>query len=198
MESLQELYASGTPFILCFWHGKYVPVLPLFEGYRACVLTSLSGRGNVIAEICRNFGYDYAQIPDRGGEVSFHIMKEALARSRAAAIAVDGPLGPYHVVKRGVPLLASATGYRLLPLSLEAQRKKVKENRWDLMEIPKPFSRAMLVIGDPLEIPPGVSLEEAALWAGRLGDSLRALDARAARGLGEKAAGHGGGLPGPG
>lgn len=186
MEKFQEIYDSGTPFILCFWHGKYIPVLPLFRGYKASVLTSLSSRGNVIGEICRSFGYDYVQIPDRGGEASLWTMEDALSRSRAVAIAVDGPLGPYHVVKKGVTMLASALGYRLLPLSLEADNKKVQVNRWDRMEFPKPFSRIMLVIGDPMEVPPGLSSEDATAWAGRLADSLEALDRKAAQGLKEK------------
>jgi len=185
-EKFDELYTSGTPFILCFWHGKYIPVLPLFEGYRACVLTSLSGRGNVIARICRSFGYDYIQIPDRGGEASLRIMQDALLRFPAAAIAVDGPLGPYHVVKKGVTILASTLGYRLLPMSLEAQSKKVQEYRWDKMEFPKPFSRINVIIGDPVEVPPGLSPEGAAAWAGLLADSLDSLDSKAAQGLKRK------------
>jgi lysophospholipid acyltransferase (LPLAT)-like uncharacterized protein len=185
MDKFEKLYASETPFILCFWHGKYIPVLPIFQGYQACVLTSLSGRGNVIGEICRNFGYDYVQIPDRGGEVSLRIMEDALLKSKAAAIAVDGPLGPYHVVKKGVAMMASAMGYRLLPLSLEAQSKVVQEHRWDLMEIPKPFTRIVVAIGDPLEVPAGISPSEAAAWAGTLGDSISRLDRLAARKLRE-------------
>lgn len=185
MDKFEELYTAGTPFILCFWHGKYVPVLPIFQGYRASVLTSLSGRGNVIGEICSNFGYDYVQIPDRGGEASLRIMEDALLKSKAAAIAVDGPLGPYHVVKKGVAMMASAMGYRLLPLSLEAERKIVQEHRWDLMEIPKPFTRIVVAIGDPLEVPAGLSPSEAAAWAGTLGDSISRLDRLAARRLRE-------------
>jgi len=178
-DTLDELYRSGNPFILCFWHGKYVPVLPLFEGYRAYVLTSLSTRGNVIAAICRNFGYDTAQVPDRGGEASLQVMKETLSRFPAAAIAVDGPLGPYHVVKKGVPLLASAIGYSLLPVSLELSRKKVLVERWDLMEIPKAFSKMAMAVGEPLEVPEGISIEQAQDLADRLGEALKELDVRA-------------------
>ena len=182
-EIFEGLYAEGTPFILCFWHGKYIPVLPIFQGYRACVLTSLSSRGNVIGEICRNFGYDYVQIADRGGESSMKIMEEALSRSRAAAIAVDGPLGPYHVVKKGVTMLASALGYHLLPLSLETENKKVQKHRWDRMEVPLPFSRIKLVIGDPIEVPPGLSPGKARVWTDLLADSLNRLDSKAAEGF---------------
>ena len=179
METFDKLYRSRTPFILCFWHGKYIPVLPLFEGYRACVLTSLSARGDVIAVICNSFGYDTAQVPDRGGGASLNLMMERLSKSPAGAIAVDGPLGPYHLVKKGVPLLASAIGYSLLPVSLELGRKWIQKKRWDRMEVPVPLSTLALAVGEPIEVPEGLSPGEAQIWADRLGDSLMELDIRA-------------------
>ena len=51
-EHLDRLYADQKRFLLCFWHGKYVPIFSLMEGYQACVLSSRSERGSVIAEIC--------------------------------------------------------------------------------------------------------------------------------------------------
>jgi lysophospholipid acyltransferase (LPLAT)-like uncharacterized protein len=77
-------------------------------------------------------------------------------------------------------------GYRLLPLSLEAQSKVVQEHRWDLMEIPKPFTRIVVAIGDPLEVPAGISPSEAAAWARTLGDSISRLDRMAAQRLREE------------
>jgi len=175
IENLEALYSSDTPFILCFWHGKYIPVIPLFEGYRATVLTSRSSRGDVLVRIFSNFGYDSIQIPDHGGEESFRMMEE-LSRAPAAAIAVDGPLGPYHVVKRGVIRLASASGFMFLPVSLEARPRIVFRSRWDRMEIPLPFSRVDLEIGAPLQPPEDLTdREETEKWASLLAKSIEDL-----------------------
>jgi lysophospholipid acyltransferase (LPLAT)-like uncharacterized protein len=102
-EYLDRLYGSQNPFLLCFWHGKYVPIFPLLGGYRACVVSSLSERGSVIAEICRNFGYQSAQIPDRSEDGALIAFGEALSGARAVGTAVDGPLGPCHLVKTKNP-----------------------------------------------------------------------------------------------
>lgn len=181
LDTLRTLYSEGTPFILCFWHGKYVPIIPLLEGYRATVLTSRSSRGDILVRIFSNFGYDSIQIPDHGGETSLRMM-EGLSRSPAAAIAVDGPLGPYHVVKRGVIRLASDIGFLLLPVSLDARPSIVLSGRWDRMEIPMPFSRVRLRIGTPVQ-PPAVSLnrDETDHWASRLAETMEDMEERTAR-----------------
>lgn len=178
-DRLARLYGKRERFLLCFWHGKYVPILPLFQGYNACVFTSLSERGNVIAEICRNFAYQCAQIPDHGGDESLRLMEEALAEVPAGGIAVDGPLGPYHAVKRGVIQLASTLGFLLLPVSVDACRKRVFEERWDQMEIPRLFTKIYLVIGDPLKVPAILSPEEAGVWVSHLAEALELLDRQA-------------------
>jgi len=172
METLRAFYDGKTPFILCFWHGNYIPVLPLFEGFKATVLTSRSDRGDILAQICTCFGYDSIQIPDHGGKASLKLM-ERLCGAPAAAIAVDGPLGPYHVVKRGVIRLASAMGFSLLPVSLEARWKIILWRRWDRLEIPLPFSRVLLKIKAPLQPPAGgITLGETESWAIRLAEVM--------------------------
>ncbi len=176
METFRNLYNAGTPFILCFWHGKYIPILPLFEGYEATVVTSRSNRGDVLSSVCSNLGYNFIQIPDHGGKVSMKLM-EGLAGARAGAIAVDGPLGPYHVVKRGVVRLASTMGFSLLPASLSIQHKIVLRGRWDRLEVPLPFSRLNLRIGTPLQTPAsGLSPGEIDSWSTRLTEIMEDLE----------------------
>lgn len=179
-DRIDGLYARKKQFILCFWHGKYVPILPVFEGYDASVLTSVSKRGNIIARICRNLGYGYLQIPDHGGDRSLRKMERSLFGTAAVGIAVDGPLGPRHTVKQGVVRLASETGFQLLPVSVDSRRKIVQKSRWDLMEIPHFFTTVCLVIGEPLTVPFPLSPAETGKWSTRLAVELESLDARAA------------------
>jgi lysophospholipid acyltransferase (LPLAT)-like uncharacterized protein len=83
-------------------------------------------------------------------------MVAALAEARAGAVAVDGPLGPFHRVKSGVIRIASALGFELLPGSVDSRRKMVCYKRWDRMEIPMLFTRVCLVIGEPIQVPSGL------------------------------------------
>ncbi len=179
-DKFDRLVKDGDRFILCFWHGKYVPMLPVMRGTDACVFTSATSRGDVIAQVCRDFGYRSTQIPDHGGHRSLRLMEAALSEVKAAGIAVDGPLGPYHVVKQGVPMLASKLGFHLLPASVDAHRKRVLKKRWDLMEIPSLFTRVCLVIGDPIPVPASLGPEGIAACCSQLGQALESLDARAA------------------
>jgi len=182
LEHIDAMLAARRGFIAVFWHGKYVPLFALLRGRApgARIFTSRSFRGAVIGEVSRRFGFRAVEIPDRGGDVSLALMREALAGAPAGAVAVDGPLGPYHSVKRGAIELASELGFALLPISVAARRKRVAAARWDRMEFPRPFSAVHLEAGEPIAVPPG--LDEAGVedWSRRVRDALDAIDARLA------------------
>ena len=169
---LDELYDRGIPFLLCFWHGKYVPIFPLLEGYEACVISTRSNRGSIIAEICGRFGYQSAQIPDRQ-------MGEALSCARSGGLAVDGPLGPRHGVKIGVILMASEFGFALLPVSVGIRWKIVLDKRWDRMELPIPFTTICLAFGKPIKVPPKLRKRQVRQWTDLLEETITMLDGKA-------------------
>ncbi|MGH8476092.1 MAG: lysophospholipid acyltransferase family protein [Methylococcales bacterium] len=172
--------------MLCFWHGKYIPVMALCawswierRGEHACVFTSLSERGAVIAEICRNFGLDCILIPDGGHKISYDLMCDALGRHRAGVIAVDGPLGPNRRVKQGAIRLASELGFHLVPASVYAERCWIMSKRWDRMEVPKPGSRTALMIGEPILVGRDLSRAQLRALLQRLEERLETLEQQA-------------------
>jgi lysophospholipid acyltransferase (LPLAT)-like uncharacterized protein len=103
-------------------------------------------------------------------------MRQALITHHTGGIVVDGPRGPYHVVKRGTIQLASELGFALLPVAVASRRKCVLRHRWDLMEIPHPFTRVYLVIGEAMTVPAGLTQDEVESWTRRLHDALEAVD----------------------
>ncbi len=149
------------------------------EGYQACVLSSRSERGSIIAEICRNFGYQTALIPDQFTGASLRLMREALSEASAGGIAADGPLGPRHQVKSGVIRLASALGFDLLPVSVDSYRKIIYKKRWDRMEIPLPFTAVSLVVGAPIKVPPKLGPGQIRLWMKKLAKAIDIQDKKA-------------------
>ena len=179
LDDLDRRLAGGQGAFIVFWHGKYLPLFAILRGRKACVFTSLSDRGDVIADLCRRFGYRAIQIPDRGREKSLDIMRRALSAERLAATAVDGPLGPFHVVKRGAIQLASELGWSLVPISVAARSRWLAEKRWDRMELPLPFTRIHLVVGEPMAVPAGISAEDLEAWKSRIREALERLDKRA-------------------
>ncbi len=168
--------------LAAFWHGKYSPLFALLRGRRAVVFTSLSFRGDVIARICRCFGYVPVQLADRGREESLDLMRRSLVGLPVCGTAVDGPLGPRHLVKRGVVRLASELGMEIVPVTFAARRSTTNEERWDRFEVPKLFSRVVFVLGEPMRPPPGLwdaDLEEVDRWAERLHEALDTVDREA-------------------
>jgi len=179
LDEFDRLLAAGETVLLVFWHGKYLPLFPILRGREACVFTSRSFRGAVLCEVGRHFGFEGVQLSDEGDARSFVRMRRALMVRRAGAIAVDGPLGPDHVVKPGVIELASRSGCALVPASSASRHKWVEARRWDRMERPLPFTRVALVLGGPLRVPRELPHREVAGWAERLAKALEAADRRA-------------------
>jgi lysophospholipid acyltransferase (LPLAT)-like uncharacterized protein len=176
LAELDRVQAAGETVLMVFWHGKYVPLFPLLKGRRACVFTTRSFRGEIISEVGRHFGFEGVQLSEEGEARSFVRMRKALMSRKAGAIAVDGPLGPYHVVKPGIIELASRSGCVLIPASSASRHKWVRKGRWDRMERPLPFTRVAMVVGPPLRIPRGLAGREVASWQERVHDAVEAAD----------------------
>ncbi|MGB5446257.1 MAG: hypothetical protein WBM99_12200 [Psychromonas sp.] len=195
IERLDRMHADNKRILFCFWHGKYVPIFPIMDGYQACVITNQSNRGNVIDQICRNFGYQSVQIPvqprhkslpiieNRSSKTrvdgSLRLIKKALSGADAGAFAVDGPLGPRHRVKSGVIRIASGLGFDLLPISVDCRRKIMFHKRWDLMEIPLPFTKVCLVIGEPIKVHPDLRSGQLKTLADELAEAILLIDKQA-------------------
>lgn len=179
LEHLDDRLAAGRPTLVVFWHGRYTPLFALLRGRRAVVFTSRSFRGDVIAGICRRFGYRPVQLEDHGGDRSYERMRESLREAALCGIAVDGPLGPYHSVKRGPVQLASELGWPVVPVTFAAERSRVDRGRWDRMEVPRLFTRVVFVMGEARSVPPDLDPEGVAEECARLGRRLEELDRRA-------------------
>jgi hypothetical protein len=108
------------------------------------------------------------------------MMHRALAHRQNGGIAVDGPFGPYHRVKRGVIKLASELQYVIVPGSACARRKRIVKHRWDRMELPGLFTQVGFALGEPVRVPRDVPPEELRAWTEKLRNALESLDRRAA------------------
>ena len=180
LASVDDMLAKNKRLLVVFWHGQYLPLFALLRGRKACVFASHSFRGAIICEICRHFGYTCIQLPPRYNEANLlDLMRAELVTQTAAALAVDGPLGPYHVVKRGAVELASSLGFLVVPVSTASRRKHVMSRRWDRMELPGMLTRVALVAGEPLRIPSAIDLKDIPFWEDKIHQALEAVDKKA-------------------
>ncbi|MBI3394998.1 MAG: hypothetical protein HY042_04110 [Spirochaetia bacterium] len=67
-----------------------------------------------------------------------------------ALVAPDGPHGPIYEAKPGVIYMAKKADSVVLPIGVGFSRRIVGPN-WDDFNLPLPFSRVAIVIGEPIE-----------------------------------------------
>ena len=162
--------------LVIFWHGKYVPLFVLLQGFEACILTTRSFRGEIIAAVCRNFGYSAVEIPDHTAVGISAILEKLAAEHNCIAIAADGPRGPYHSVKAGIIHYASQMHWVIFPASIAMRRKIICRKRWDHLEIPLFFSRVCLVLGEPFREPPVLQHQDLREWTTKLKNDIEKND----------------------
>lgn len=181
LDEFDARLARGERILAAFWHGSYVPLFVLLAGRRACIFSSRSFRGAVIAAICRRFGYACEMLEDRGGTDSFDRMLDMASSHQLVGLAVDGPLGPRHLVKRGVARLASDLGFAIVPFGVAIGRARVYRERWDRLALPLPFSRIHIIIGAPLVVRANLDPGEIDPWCGCIGSRLEQVTRQAER-----------------
>ncbi|MDD5698349.1 MAG: lysophospholipid acyltransferase family protein [Victivallaceae bacterium] len=166
-------------FIVVIWHNRllFMPALfPRSARKRTQAVISPSRDGQYIADFVRQFGL--RTIRGSSCKQGSSAQREAVRAINAGwhvCFTPDGPRGPKYRLQRGPVHLASVTGQPIMPLMINASRYwQVKS--WDNFQIPKPFSRLTLVLGEPVEIPSGISIkEELEVWCKRVEDKLMEL-----------------------
>jgi lysophospholipid acyltransferase (LPLAT)-like uncharacterized protein len=173
--------ASVTSFIPIYttWHNRVFLATYFWRRRRIVVMTSQSFDGEYIARFIQRFGYGAARgSSTRGGVGALVEMIRLMRRGSPAGFMIDGPKGPRYVAKMGAVLLAKKTGHPVLPFTITAARFWEAKS-WDAFQVPKPFTRALVLIAPPIFVP--ADADEETLNARR--DELqRALDELTERG----------------
>jgi lysophospholipid acyltransferase (LPLAT)-like uncharacterized protein len=178
-EYLESISRSGALPIYTLWHDHIFLSTYFLRNRRIVVMTSRSFDGEYIARFIQRFGYGAARgSSTRGGTGAVRDMVKLMRSGCPTAFTIDGPKGPRHVAKMGAVLLAKKTGNPVLPFTVTPS-KRLTINSWDRLQIPMPFTRALMSYAPPIHIPKDASDE--ALQAKR--DELqRVLDELYARG----------------
>ena len=149
----RENHTEDGPLVYCFWHNR-IPTATYFWRRRGIVvMSSQSFDSEYIARFIQRFGYGTAKgSSTRGARAGLIQMIRAVRAGKSAAFTVDGPRGPIYEAKPGAVLLAAKANAAILPFSISLDRCW-RLPSWDRIEIPKPFARAVVVIGERVRIP---------------------------------------------
>jgi lysophospholipid acyltransferase (LPLAT)-like uncharacterized protein len=160
-EHVTAALRRAPSFIPVYWHQHQLfCVKYLLEqrggGLKLGFLISPSVDGEIGAMAVRNLGGEVIRgSSSHTGARALRDYYQALAHDNVSpAITPDGPRGPPWKFKPGAVLLAQLSGRPMIPLSYAASRAwKIK---WDRFVIPKPFSRIVVAVGDPVYVPKGL------------------------------------------
>lgn len=179
VQHYDAIVASGRQPVMAFWHGRILPATFYFRRRGIVVITSENFDGEWIARIIERFGYGTARgSTTRGARKAMVHLVRTMRVGKPAGFTLDGPRGPARVAQPGAIWLAGATGNPLLPFHLEAASAWTLRS-WDRTQIPKPFTRVSLVVGEPFEVPADASDEQLRSAREHLERTLTALETRA-------------------
>lgn len=148
------------PAIYVFWHRCILPIAWFARDRGFGVLVSQHFDGELISQVAERLGYKlFRGSSTRGGQDALLAMTAALGRGQPIALTVDGPRGPRFQAKGGAIRLAQATGAPIFALHA-SPRQAWTMRSWDLLQVPKPFTRLRGLWAGPITIAADAGAEE--------------------------------------
>jgi lysophospholipid acyltransferase (LPLAT)-like uncharacterized protein len=153
-QHIERVHASGRRCVYSFWHRTIFLAMWWWRHRGVVAMTSANFDGQLLGRALERLGF--AATPgssSRGGLRGLAVLAKQMKQGHDAAFSVDGPRGPRYVAKPGPALLARLSGCPIVCFHLCAQRAHTFEKSWDHFQLPHPFSRVVLVVGPPIEVP---------------------------------------------
>jgi lysophospholipid acyltransferase (LPLAT)-like uncharacterized protein len=192
LEQARVALRESQAVIPVYWHQHIVfgvHALKLLEpdGLKPGFLISPSVDGTAPAMLVQKLGGHVIRgSSTHTGARALRDFYETIVKQRVSpALTPDGPRGPVHEFKLGAVLLAQMTGKPILPITVAASRT-LRFRTWDRFELPLPFSRVVIGIGDPVRIPRGLDADALARTQVEMARTLHELKASALAALGRK------------
>jgi lysophospholipid acyltransferase (LPLAT)-like uncharacterized protein len=184
--STQRLLAEPGPLIACFWHGRMMMMRAgMPRQYPIHILISEHRDGLLISRALRSLDvHTVSRARRRGGQTALRAMLRLLADGGRIGITPDGPRGPRMRAKAGAIKTAQLSGVPLIPAS-GAVNRRLLLGSWDRFCLAFPFSRGIILAGEPIDVPREASAVELEKLRKLLEDRLNALTAEADRHFGQ-------------
>lgn len=173
---LDPAFSRAPRRIYVFWHENILLPLFLRGGCEIVTLMSQHRDADVLVRIAGMLGFDCVRGSSyRGGTRALKKLVRVAEQSHVA-ITPDGPRGPRRQMTAGPIFLASKLGMPIVPIGVGYDRPW-RMDSWDRFAVPRPFSRARVVLGESIVVPPELSRQE--LEASRLSVQRHLDDATA-------------------
>ncbi len=154
---------KASPKVMAIWHNRLLFCPPLIKRRlrkQYATIASLSDDGRYAEMYAKNLGMQVIRgSSSRGGARALIQLVRKLKKDKTPlAITIDGPRGPRYSCQPGAAYLAASAQVPVYPYVVNA-KSYFQFNNWDKTQIPKPFSKVEVVIGEPLMFEKDVSEE---------------------------------------
>lgn len=155
-----RFWDKGEPFILAFWHGRLLMMPRLWPAEQTIhMLISQHRDGELITNAVAPFGIrtirgssrKAGKAESKGGAAALKGMARLLKSGAWVGITPDGPRGPRMRAGAGAVALARLSGVPIIPAAYSARPGTVARS-WDRFLVPWPFTRGVVVWGEPLHV----------------------------------------------
>ena len=153
-QHIERVHSQNRRCVFSFWHQTIFLAMWWWRYRGVVAMTSANFDGQILGSALRKLGFDVTfGSSSHGGLRGISVLAGRLKQGHDVAFAADGPRGPRYIAKPGPVVLARRSRCPIVAFHLFAERAHVFEKAWDLFQLPRPFSRVVLVIGPPIEVP---------------------------------------------
>ena len=141
------------PYLYAIWHQNLIASLAAERERTHCMIVSRSRDGELVAGVCQRLGHlPLRGSSNRGGASALKGMVRTLREGIPGCIAVDGPRGPCHQVKKGIFELSRLADTPVVPLLAIPDEFWSFPKSWDRFRVPKPFAHIGVWYGEAMTI----------------------------------------------
>jgi lysophospholipid acyltransferase (LPLAT)-like uncharacterized protein len=150
----------GPRIVYCIWHEYLLYPAAKFGNPDLSVLISKHTDGQLLGSLIQAMGMGMVLgSTNRGGIEAVRQLITGDDVRRHLVITPDGPRGPRRVVQPGIVYVASRAGMEIVPIAVGYDRPW-RAKSWDRFAVPRPCTRAKMVSGLPITVPPKARSEE--------------------------------------
>lgn len=144
-------------YLFSVWHDSSIIAAFAGKHHRTVALTSRHRDGSFVESIVAPLGVKSVRgSTGRSGQRAARELLE-VAKQNDIVMTPDGPRGPRRTMSRGIVFLASRTGNPIVPTAFACEKSWEIKSSWTTHTIPRPFSRVVLLAGQPIFVPPDIN-----------------------------------------
>ncbi len=156
----ESIFARGEVPIYISWHQRFFPGITFFaRRHHISIMISKSKDGDFIARIVNILGWTAVRgSSTKAGKEALGELKTRARTGCTIGHIVDGPKGPFGVVKPGLLAIAQHSGMPILPAITSSPHPWIFGS-WDRFMVPRPFSRVIILFDRETYVPADIDEE---------------------------------------